>query len=104
MRDLCNRIVLACGDFWGWSGWMLFGLSVLGPLLLSRPEAGMGTLVFLLLITPLLLLWWLIDVLDQEVPLWIVLTGVVILGIGCLPMGGILRLAAFVFYMTRVRE
>ena len=49
-------------------------------------------------------LWWNIDVIDQQVPAWQVALGGVMLTIGFFPRGGLLILACWVIYWTRVRE
>ncbi len=99
MRNACGRVVAACGSSWGIIGWVLF----LGAFAIPMLVGGSLEIVFLAwLAAGLTLLWWVIDVVDQCVPWWIIAIGVVMLVIGT--RAQILTLAAWVLYWTRVRE
>ena len=101
MRELCSRVVEAVGDFWGYIGWILFISFILMPFYVAgSPDALSG----LIIIGMLLLAWWLIDLVYQLVPWWMVLAGIAMLVIGTLPRGGILSVACWVIYWMKVRE
>jgi hypothetical protein len=102
VRDLCRQIVLWFRDFWTWLGWVLFILFVVGPLF-TTSEPLLSNILFLGA-GLLLMVWWLIDVIDQMVSAWTIALGLLMLAIGVLPGGFVLQLAAFILYMTRVRE
>jgi len=101
LGELSSYIVERFGSAWGFLGWLLFALWYLIPILSAGiPHAPMiwwG-------ITLLILLWWTIDLNDQQVAGWQIAVGLVMLTIGFLPRGGFLILACWVLYWTRVRE
>lgn len=101
MIDLCSGIVERTGSSWAYLGWALFGVWFLSPwFLIGMTVAGTAVWIGLGLA---LLLWWAIDIVDQQVALWQIAVGVVMLGVGCLPRGGLLLIACWVVYWTRVR-
>lgn len=101
MGDFCCRMVERFGSAWGYVGWLLFcGLLFAG----FAVGTGAWSLVLLIVLGVLTLLWWLVDVIDQQVALWQIGLGIVMLVIGCLPNGGLLIIACWVLYWTRVRE
>src|ERR1041385_3855416 len=101
MSDLCSRIVAWNEKGWAVLGWLLFATLVLAPYFITGTVfvfVGFGILGIVLL------LWWLIDAIDQQVEWWQFLLAVIMLGIGFLPYGRILTLAAWILYWTKVRE
>ncbi|MHB1001552.1 MAG: hypothetical protein ACYC27_20115 [Armatimonadota bacterium] len=52
----------------------------------------------------LLLIWWVIDAIDQAIPAWQVVTGIMMIIASMLPRGGVLFIASWVIYWTRIRE
>ncbi|MEJ5252318.1 MAG: hypothetical protein HPY54_14455 [Chthonomonadetes bacterium] len=60
MREWCMDVVSFFGGSWGWIGWGLFLLWFLGPYLVP-------SIVFWLLTGLLLVLWWILDAVDQEI-------------------------------------
>lgn len=108
MLDFCERIVEKMGSSWGTVGWALFVLFLVSPFFIAAGAQGQASNAGVWLIPiscgALLLAWWVIDAVDQQVAPWKVLVGLVMLGIGCLPRGGILTIAAWVIYWLRVRE
>ena len=102
MSEVCSRIVEKLDSSWPVIGWALFVGWFLGPYF-SGGTIGAYFAVMVGFGVPLLV-WWLIDVVDQQVAIWQILLGLVMLGIGFLPRGGILSIAAWIIYWTRVRE
>jgi hypothetical protein len=103
--ELCSRIVNAFGNSWGVAGWAFFvGWLILPWLTLSAGYYGLCWAGFGLL----LLLWWVIDIVDQQVAVWKVLVGVLMLVISYIAPTMSAKLtfpiAAWVIYWTRVRE
>jgi len=97
MRQFAGGVVVALGSYWGGLGWLTFLAWIAIPLVSGH----------LWLALPLFLVWlawWLIDITDQQVPLWVVALGIGMILIGFLPRGGLLTLAAWVLYWTRVRD
>jgi hypothetical protein len=92
-------VIERLGSNWPILGWALFAVWFLGPYVAGQaaPLVFLGGLA-------LWLLWWIIDVVDQRPTWWHVAIGVVMLAIGILPRGGLLMIAAWVIYWTRVRE
>src|SRR5437764_1461806 len=83
-----DSIIERMGSAWPVIGWALFAGCFLSPYFTNGQlasvlavRAGFGI--------PLLL-WWIIDCIDQQVALWQILIGAVMLGIGQLPRGGLL--------------
>lgn len=102
MMDWCSGVVERLGTSWPAIGWILFVCWFLGPYFSGGGVAayfaariGFGIL---------LLIWWLIDIVDQQIAIWQILLGLVMLGIGFLPRGGVLAVAVWIIYWTRVRE
>jgi hypothetical protein len=102
MSELCSNIVEKLESVWAVIGWGLFALWFLGPFF---AQASGGDPVGLMIVSgALLAVWWLIDVVDQQVAVWQVVLGMVMLGIGLLPRGALLSIACWIIYWTRVRE
>jgi hypothetical protein len=101
MRALCSSVVERLGATWGGLGWVLFGTYLLGWYLAPDPDAGAMIVVVAVV---LLLLWWTVDVIDQEIAVWQIVLGIIMLVIGGLPYGGLLRIACWVICWTRLRE
>jgi hypothetical protein len=112
MGDLCGRIVERFGDWWDWTGWAAFAAWYFGPLFLvlqgdgeTASVAGLMMLVLWLLMTPLLLVWWVVDAIDRQAPWYALPVSLTAMLLGCVsPTGGLLVIAPFVLYMTRWRE
>jgi hypothetical protein len=81
---------------WAVFGWVLFACWLLGYFLIG-PAAWIVASV-------LWLVWWIADAVDQRPAAWQVMVGVAMLAIGCLPRAGLLIVAAWAIYWTRVRE
>ncbi len=101
MTDFCSETVAKLGSSWPVIGWGLFGCWFLGPFFTST-LAGQYTLMGVF--GSLLAVWWLVDVVDQQVAVWEILVGLVMVAIGFLSRGLVLSIAAWVIYWTRVRE
>ena len=101
MGEWCSRVVEKWESSWAHVGWALFVGFLLLPFCLNTSPFFP---VILGVLGGLLLLWWLVDVVDQQVPLWMVCVGVIMLGIGFLPRGGLLSIACWIIYWTKVRE
>lgn len=99
MRNLCGHLVTSLGSSWRVIGWVLF-LAAFAISMLAAGSPGMLSLAWALAV--LTLFWWVIDVVDQGVPSWIVAVGVVMLIVGI--WAEFVTLAAWVIYWTRVRE
>ncbi len=97
MRDVASRAVVALGDNWGVLGWLTFIAWFVLSFWSPEPWPVLTAL-------SLWLLWWVTDLVDQRAPLWKVVLGIGMLAIGFLPRGGLLALAAWVLYWTKVRE
>ncbi len=99
MVNLCSRIVDAFGASWVYVGWALFLGWFFGPIF--APYA-----VLWLSLTLLLFLWWAIDIIEQGVAWWQVLTLMAMMGISCLPAPyvWIFPIAAWVIYFFRFRD
>ena len=97
MRKLSSTIVVTLGSYWGGLGWLTFLVWIAIPLM-------SGHLWLALPLLFLWLVWWVIDLTDQQVPLWMVVLGIGMILIGFLPRGGLLTLAAWVLYWTKVRD
>jgi hypothetical protein len=102
MSELCSRIVEKLDTTWPVIGWALFIGWFLGPYFSAGSAASFYSVMLGFGLS--LLIWWLIDVIDQQVAGWQILLGIVMLGIGVLPRGGLLSIAAWIIYWTRVRE
>jgi hypothetical protein len=101
MRDLISRIISAFGSSWGTIGWMLFLGMLIIPYFVYHHPVGPGAIGLLAILT---MAWWIMDVVDQDVRWWVILTGIIMILISLLPRGGILTIACWVIYWTRVRE
>jgi len=97
VRQLASTIVAALGSYWGGLGWLTFIAWIAVPLMSGR-------LWLALPLFGLWLIWWTIDLIDQQVRVWVFLLGVAMIFVGFLPRGGLLTLAAWVLYWTRVRD
>lgn len=97
MRDICSRIVAALSDWWGYLGWVFF----LGLFFMPFVVDSSGLILAVMILT---IAWWIIDVVDQATPIWMIFVGLVMLGIGIFAGAGILVIACWVIYWTRVRE
>ena len=102
MLDACCRIVEKLDSSWPVIGWALFAGWFLGPYFSGGQLSAIYVVMFGFGIP--LLVWWLVDVVDQQVAAWQILLGSVMLGIGLLPRAGVLVIAAWIIYWTRVRE
>jgi len=100
MRQLCNSVVEIIGSWWILIGWMLFFCVLIIPFVMHSNQDFFVWLTIL----GLLSIWWIIDLIDQEVAFWKVLVGLAMLVIGCLPKGSFLIVACWVIYCMRVRE
>lgn len=92
-------IVEAAGGLWSYVGWGLFLLVLLLPYVAFSTSAG---LTLWLLSALLLIIWWITDVTSQMVPWWMILAGLVLIGLGLIQR--ILLIACWVIYWTKVRE
>ena len=101
MSEANSRIIESLGSAWAIIGWILFAGWFLSPYF--APVAQAATALFLLL-GFLGLIWWMIDALDQQVAWWQLAVAAIMVGVGLLPRGGILLVAAWIIYWTRVRE
>jgi hypothetical protein len=101
MRRLCGLIVETLGTWWGSIGWLVFLGALLLPYFVYRSQYG---LQIWLSVALLLVLWWVVDLVDQEAPAWVWIVGLVMLVIGGLPRGSILTAACWALYWTRIRE
>jgi hypothetical protein len=97
VRQLASNIVTATGNYWGGLGWLTFFGWIVVPFM-------SGHLWLALPLFSLWLVWWIIDLIDQQVRFWFVLLGVAMIAIGFLPRGGLLTAAAWVLYWTRLRD
>jgi hypothetical protein len=108
ISDRCSQIVERFGPSWPFIGWGLWIGGLCGPFLLLPLALTFSTfqafVVLSWVLFVLLYVWWLLDVVDQQVAAWQVVVGLVMLGIGRLPMGGLLSIACWVTYWTKVRE
>jgi hypothetical protein len=103
MRSKASQIVSFCGSNWIWFGWVLFAGVLLIPFIASRDKSSTPMMVWLVSLI-LFLTWWFTDILDQEVPAWVVLCGIALIAIGIAGHVGFLIIACWVIYMLRVRE
>jgi hypothetical protein len=101
MRSACTYLVESCGDWWLYIGWCLFICRIILPFAVT---GTMTTVTVWIVIGALTMIWWAIDAADQLVPAWQVLTGIVMLTIGMIPMGLLLRVGCWAIYWTKVRE
>lgn len=99
MRTGCSYVAALFGKAWGYMGWLLFGCALLLPYATGGDESA--SVVFALA-GLLLLLWWIIDAVDQCVSWWVYVVGMAMLALGCL--SAILSIAAWVLYWMKVRE
>ncbi len=90
------------GDWWGYVGWGSFLGILFIPLLARDYTFGLGLMLAAMVIA--FVTWWIVDLVDQEVPAWMVVVGIVMLAIGVLPRGGILTIACWAIYWFKVRE
>lgn len=110
ISDLSSRIVERFDRSWGYIGWGLWAAKLVYPYILlylmfnSRLSPTHAWVYIPWTLYVVWLFWWLIDVIDQQVALWQVAVGVVMLLIGFLPLGGLLPVACWIIYWTRVRE
>jgi hypothetical protein len=102
LSDFCSSIVARFDKSWGYLGWVLWGGWLLAPYFLAPYGATLW--VGWLIMSVLLLLWWVCDAFDQQLAWWQMLVGLFMLGIGYLPRGGILAIACWILYWTRVRD
>lgn len=102
LSDACSRTVARFDKSWSYIGWTLWVGWFLTPYLVA-PIGAVFWVVWLSL-TILLALWWACDALDQQVAWWQFVLGILMLGIGFLPRGGILAIACWIVYWTKVRE
>ena len=101
MGMFCSRVVEACGEWWAYVGWGL----VLGAFILRVAPANSPVSAHVRVAALVLMLaWWLTDVVDQQVPRWVISVGMTMLAISLLPRGWFLMVAAWAIYWTRVRE
>lgn len=100
MRTWCTFLVTRFDSMWVPLGWGLFLGCMLLPFVVPSALA-------VLAVFALFALWWIVDLVDQQLPRSVVVTGVLMLAIGVLvPIcyARVLPLAAWVIYWTRVRE
>ena len=83
------------------SGGFCFLGTILFPFIVRSSDIGA---IFWLVLFVSAIVWWIIDLVDQMVPWWMILTGTAMLGIGLLPRAGILIIACWVIYWAKVRE
>jgi hypothetical protein len=102
MTDFCGAMVEKLGSSWPIIGWGLFACWFLGPFFFASTLVQQYAVMSVF--GGLLLLWWLVDVVDQQAAIWQILVGLVMVAIGFLPRGSVLSIAAWVIYWTRVRE
>ncbi|MHB1456999.1 MAG: hypothetical protein ACYC0V_08810, partial [Armatimonadota bacterium] len=93
----CSKIVLLFNTWWTLIGWSCFVGSIL---FLYFP----GGIPFALISFLLFLSWWVIDAIDQSVPVWQFAVGIAMLIVAFLPRGGTLYIAAWMIYWFKIRE
>ncbi len=98
---VCSELIERLGSTWGILGWVFFAGWFLGPYFAGSLAAMWAVFLGFFALT---LLWWIVDLIDQQPPVWMILVGIMMLGISFLPMGALLRIAAWIIYWTRVRE
>jgi hypothetical protein len=94
------------GSNWTYAGWCLFLLTWIAPFAAPTATAHMGVFALFGL---LLVVWWILDIIDQRVPAWQIVAGVAMLAFGAVASslvcyGFILIVATWVIYMLRIRE
>lgn len=99
--EFSSYVVERLGTAWGPLGWLFFLGWFIGPLFAPGARGAMPVWWTL---GGLTVLWWNLDVNDQQVSGWQIALGLVMLAIGFLPRGGFLVLACWVLYWTKVRE
>ena len=100
MRTWCTFLVTRLDSMWAPLGWGLFLCCLVVPLVVPSVLAALGVFV-------LFALWWVVDLVDQQVPAWMTVVGVLMIAAGVLApicYARVLPLAAWVLYWTRVRE
>ncbi|MGC8783758.1 MAG: hypothetical protein ACP5RN_05175 [Armatimonadota bacterium] len=99
MRYWCMDVVSYFGASWNLIGWGLFLSWFLLPFVVP-------SIALWLALGVLLLIWWVIDAVDQEVAWWKMMVVVLLLAAGFLPVphAGWLTIAAWVVYYLRFRE
>lgn len=97
MRTLCGRIVEAFGTEWTFIGWFLIACNLFLPFFIPASAS-----VVLLIVLGLLFFWGVVDLVDQCVPWWMLVIGIVMLTLGRIQ--GMLTVACVVIYMLKVRE
>ena len=102
MRDLSYRVVRWFGGLWEALGWLLFGAVILETLTGTAYEIS----IVALLTGLLLVLWWLLDGVTQELEWWQIAIGSLLVASGLvIPFRGfILLLICWVFYFFRLRS
>ena len=99
--EACSRLIESFGGSWPIIGWALFAGWFFSPYFAPDAQIAMAAYMGLGLLG---LIWWTIDALDQQVAGWQVLIAAIMIAIGLLPRGGLLLIAAWIIYWTRVRE
>lgn len=102
MRCFCSMVVEKTGTWWGWIGWFLFLGMLFFPYLVMEDRELLLEVFSAFSIG--LVLWWIVDVADQEVEGWKILTGSAMFVIGWFPKGYMMLIATWVIYWMKVRE
>ena len=95
---ICNKIVLLFNTWWILFGWMLFFCAI-GLWLFSVVISIYIWMLSLLLFA----VWWIIDVIDQAVPMWQIFIGVLAI-IAFFVVGAPCISVVWVIYLTRIRD
>lgn len=93
----CSKIVALFNTWWTLMGWAFFA----GSLLFAYFPGGIipAILCFFLLIV-----WWIIDAIDQTVSGWQIALGIFMILASFLPRAGIIFIVAWVAYWFKIRE
>ena len=83
-----------------WIGWGIFVALIVEVYSMAAFKA---TGLFVISVV-LWFAWWAIDVMNQELKPWQIVTGIAMLVIGLLPYGAVLIVACWVIYTLQVRE
>lgn len=94
---ICNKIVTLCNTWWTFMGWSFF----IGSLVFIYFPGGIIPAIVSFF---LLVIWWIIDVIDQSVSRWQIALGVAMLLVTLLPRAGIFFIATWVIYWFKIRE
>ncbi|MHB1457000.1 MAG: hypothetical protein ACYC0V_08815 [Armatimonadota bacterium] len=95
---ICSRIVAFFSTWWTWIGWFLFACFAF--LVIGFAGGIIPAAVSLLL----LVVWWVIDAIDQAVSRWQIVLGILMPIIVFIPRGAFIFGTAWVMYWFKIRE